>query len=102
MLAELAVDLREGSYRPAPVRRVEIPKPQGTLSGWGNYFRTGNASTKFPQVDDYVDRRLRDLLRRRHGRHLRPAHWQTWTREWFETQGLYRLRGTIRYPAPAS
>jgi RNA-directed DNA polymerase len=29
MLDELAVDLRAGSYHPAPVRRVEIPKPDG-------------------------------------------------------------------------
>jgi hypothetical protein len=29
MLAELQADLRAGVYRPAPVRRVEIPKPDG-------------------------------------------------------------------------
>ena len=29
MFGELAVDLRAGRYRPAPVRRVEIPKPDG-------------------------------------------------------------------------
>jgi RNA-directed DNA polymerase len=29
MLRELRGDLREGVYRPAPARRVEIPKPQG-------------------------------------------------------------------------
>ena len=35
MLEELAVDLRAGSYRPAPVRRVEIPKPDGRMRPLG-------------------------------------------------------------------
>jgi RNA-directed DNA polymerase len=30
LLAELQADLREGTYRPAPARRVEIPKPDGS------------------------------------------------------------------------
>ena len=72
------------------------------LRGWGNYFRTGNAAEKFVQIDRYVERRLRTLMRKRYGRNLRPGQCQIWTREWFEGHGLIRLRGTIRYPAVAS
>jgi len=72
------------------------------LRGWGNYFRTGNAAQKFVQIDYYVVGRLRDLLVKRYGRHLRPGQTTAWTREWFEAHGLYRLRGTIRYPGYAS
>jgi RNA-directed DNA polymerase len=72
------------------------------LRGWGNYFRTGNAAKKFVQIDRYVERRLGGLMRKRYGCHLRPGQWETWTREWFEAHGLYRLRGTIRYPGYAS
>jgi RNA-directed DNA polymerase len=70
--------------------------------GWGNYFRTGNAAIQFNQIDGYVERRLRGLMRKRYGRNLRPGQLTVWTRAWFEAHGLYRLRGTIRYPATAS
>ena len=72
------------------------------LRGWGNYFRTGNAADKFVQIDYYVVGRLRGLLIKRYGRNLRPGQTSAWTREWFEAHGLYRLRGTIRYPGLAS
>jgi RNA-directed DNA polymerase len=68
------------------------------LRGWGNYFRTGNAATKFIQIDHYVEHRLWRLMRKRYGRNLKAGQWELWTREWFEAQGLYRLRGTVRYP----
>jgi RNA-directed DNA polymerase len=67
----------------------------------GNYYRTGNAANKFVQLDDYVVRRLKGLMRKRHGKHLKVGDFETWTRDWFEGHGLHRLRGTIRYPEAA-
>ena len=69
------------------------------LRGWGNYFRTGNASLKFQQIDSYVWRRLIRLLSTRGGD--RPASFNV--REWplprfVKEHGLHRLLGTIRYP----
>jgi len=71
------------------------------LRGWGNYFRTGNAHHKFTDLDSYVWWRLKRLLVKRYGRNLHGGRADAWTREWFETHGLYRLRGTIRYPGAA-
>lgn len=71
------------------------------LRGWGNYFRTGNAGDKFRQIDSYVVMRLRKQLIRRRGRNLKPGQWLEWTEDWFNGHGLYRLRGTIRYPRSA-
>jgi len=71
------------------------------LRGWGNYFRTGNAAVKFRQADDYVVKRLRSLMIKKRGRNLRAGQAQAWTEEWFNGHGLYRLRGTIRYPKAA-
>jgi RNA-directed DNA polymerase len=81
--------------------RVLISALNPILRGWGNYFRTGNAAIKFGQVDDYVWRRLRCFLKRRHGRDLSAGRANLWTSDWFHHQGLYRLRGTIRYPGAA-
>jgi group II intron reverse transcriptase/maturase len=71
------------------------------LRGWGQYFRTGNAATKFIQVDTYVEERLRGLLRKRAGSRLAPGRAVTWRRPFFESLGLCRLRGTIQYPGVA-
>lgn len=71
------------------------------LRGWGNYFRTGNAANKFRQIDSYVRWRLFRLMVKKRGRNLRAGQADQWTEEWFNGHGLYRLRGTIRYPKAA-
>lgn len=73
------------------------------LRGWGGYYRTGNASVKFQQIDSYDARRLNRLLARRGGN--RPAHFdpEAWTHERLvEDHGLHRLLGTIRYAEGAN
>jgi RNA-directed DNA polymerase len=71
------------------------------LRGWGNYFRSGNANSKFATMDDYVAWRLKRLLIKKRGRNLRPGQANTWTRTWFHDQGLHQLTGTIRDPKAA-
>jgi len=71
------------------------------LRGWGNYFRTGNASTKFVQMDRYVVWRLKRLLIKKRGRNLRAGQVERWTPAWFHDQGLHQLMGSIRYPRTA-
>jgi group II intron reverse transcriptase/maturase len=71
------------------------------LRGWGEYFRTGNAARKFNQLDTYVWQRLMRFLIRRKGRNLKPGEVKRWDRNFFHSHGLYRLRGTVKYPEAA-
>jgi group II intron reverse transcriptase/maturase len=72
------------------------------LRGWGNYFRTGNASAKFQQVDLYVNQRLVRLMSEHRGeRHRRFRDWQWPPARFAKELGLHRLVGTIRYPGTA-
>jgi hypothetical protein len=76
---------------------VEVLNPR--LRGWGNYFRTGNASWKFQQVDRYVNQRLVRLLPHVRGWRYRPFNLREWPPARFaDVLGLHRLVGTIRYP----
>ena len=72
------------------------------LRGWGNYFRTGNASQKFQQIDWYVSQRLVRLIYRHRQNWGRPFFNSWWTSARFATLGLHRLVGTIRYPTPVN
>jgi len=82
--------------------RVIIADLNPVLRGWGNYFRTGNAADKFNQVDTYVWKRLHRFMVKRKGRNLRAGEADRWTADFFvDEQGLYRLRGTVKYPEAA-
>ncbi|MHB1785696.1 MAG: group II intron maturase-specific domain-containing protein [Acidimicrobiales bacterium] len=78
--------------------KVVIGRLNQFLRGWGSYFRTGNASIKFCEIDKYVWWRLLRLLVKKRGRNLRAGQADRWTPAWFHDQGLYHLHGTIRYP----
>jgi RNA-directed DNA polymerase len=72
------------------------------LRGWGHYFRTGNASLKFQQIDSFVRRRLIKLLTRRGGDRRKPIRVKDWSLPHLVNEhGLHRLVGTIRYPSGA-
>jgi RNA-directed DNA polymerase len=81
------------------VRQI-IAKLNPVLRGWANYFRSGTTSREFLKVDRFVYTRLVRWLCRRGGQ--RPGRWKNWTSEQFWGMGLYRLRGTVRYPAQAA
>jgi group II intron reverse transcriptase/maturase len=81
----------------ADLRKI-IAELNPVLRGWGQYFRTGNASSRFYQIDTFLWRRLRFLRLARNGRQRKPQELRRWPREFFWHLGLHRLHGTIRYP----
>jgi len=82
--------------------REVIARLNPVLRGWGEYFRTGNAASRFNQLDSYVWRRLKALRVKRAGSKLRAGQVERWTRDYFVAGfGLHRMRGTVRYPEAA-
>ena len=65
------------------------------LRGWGAYFRVGNSSVKFGQVDSYVRERLGLFLSKKAGRPGR--RWEVHSVEFFQKLGLYQLTGTVTW-----
>ena len=81
--------------------RAVVARVNPVVRGWGQYFRTGNAATRFIQLDWYVEERLRRLMLQRHGSRLTAGRAEAWRRPFFEALGLCRLRGTVQYPGLA-
>ena len=83
--------------------RHTLPEPVGPIvaevnqmvRGWAAYFRVGNSSRKFHQVDDYVRERLALFLSKKTGRAGRNR--QRYTLEYFKRLGVYQLTGTVKW-----
>ena len=77
---------------------VVVEQLNPVLRGWGAYFRQGNSSAKFGAVDSYVHERMAILASRKH--HRSGFNWAKRYRwDWLGNLGIYRLEGTVRYPA---
>jgi len=83
----------------ADVKQI-IAKLNPVLRGWGNYFRTGTSAREFLKMDSFVYMRLLRWMYRRGGQ--RKTRRVRWSNQQFWEMGLYRLRGTVRYPAQAA
>jgi RNA-directed DNA polymerase len=81
--------------------RQIIAEINPVLRGWGQYFRTGNASDKFSEVDKYVVWRMKRLRIHRKGRHLKPGEALRWKESYFSALGLVHLHGSVQYPGAA-
>ena len=84
------------------VKRDEVLKRLSLLlRGWGNYFRTGNATRQFCVIDAYVRKRLVSYEHRRRGWN-QGINRKRFDYSWYSNLPLlYRLPGIIRYPVAA-
>ncbi|MEX2586991.1 MAG: group II intron maturase-specific domain-containing protein [Actinomycetota bacterium] len=66
------------------------------LRRWGQYYRSGNSARCFSAIDHYAHERLALFASAKHGRAGR--NWQSrYDLTWFQSLGVYRLSGTVRY-----
>ena len=80
---------------------VLVTELNPVLRGWGNYFKWGNSTRKFSQIDSYVQARLAlfdSKKRQKRGRRWGTVH----TAAWYGGLGVFSLSGTIRYGQPAT
>jgi RNA-directed DNA polymerase len=98
-IRERVHELTDSRHSGKDVKQI-IATLNPVLRGWGNYFRSGNAERKFNQLDSYVFWRLAQWMGRRGGQ--RVQRMEKWTHDRFVDMGLYRLRGTVKYPTQAT
>ncbi len=75
---------------------VLVAELNPVLRGWGNYFRWGNSSRKFSQIDSYVQERLALFDSKKHQK--RGRRWGTeHDQAWLAGLRVQRLSGTVRH-----
>jgi group II intron reverse transcriptase/maturase len=94
-------ELTEVRGNPARTVGELIERLNPVLRGWGNYFRTGNADSKFNQLDSYVWERFTQWQWRRGGQRTQYRQ-SRWPQERLYGLGLHRLQGTVKYPVHAT
>lgn len=80
--------------------RELVPEVNRVLRGWGNHFRTGNATRHFAKIERYVHARLARFECKRRKR-TAPYRNPAYDYDWFRSLGIVPLVGTIDYPNPS-
>jgi hypothetical protein len=83
--------------------RHHLPEPDSRIvaivnrvvRGWAAYFRVGNSTRQFIQIDEYIRQRLILFLNTKTGR--RGLHQQRYSRAFFKQLGVYELTGTVAW-----
>jgi hypothetical protein len=65
------------------------------VRGWAGYFRVGNSTRKFKDVDYYVHERLAKFLANKAGSGGHQRKRYTWA--FFDKLGVYQLSGTVKW-----
>lgn len=94
-------ELTEVRGNPAKNLDEVIERLNPVLRGWGAYFRTGTAHREFDAIDEYARMRVLRWQWRRGGQRTR-FRYDRWPRERLHEAGLYKLKGTVCYPAQAA
>jgi group II intron reverse transcriptase/maturase len=79
---------------PEPIEPI-VAEVNQAVRGWGAYFRVGNSTRKFRDVDHYVRERLAKFLAKKAGRGGQQRRRYTWA--FFEKLGVYQLTGTVKW-----
>jgi RNA-directed DNA polymerase len=86
-------DRTAGRYVGLPLESI-VADLNPVLRGWAAYFRHGNSSAKFNEINSYVHQRMALFASKKHGLHGR--NWVTrFNYGWLRDLGVYRLSGTV-------